>query len=157
MQIVMTLLAGLIFGLGLAVSGLINPAKVLNFLDVTGQWDPSLLITMATAVIVTFVGYRLTFTRSRPAFGEKFQVPTNARVDSRLLTGAAIFGVGWGMVGYCPGPAIAGLAFGVQSTIVFVIAMLVGMAPARWSSAFNWPSLPIRDKVGHPDRDQCNP
>lgn len=137
MQILMTLLSGLIFGLGLAVSGLINPAKVLNFLDVTGQWDPSLLITMAIAVVVTFIGYRLSFARAKPACADEFQVPTNSKVDARLLTGAAIFGIGWGAVGYCPGPAIAGLAFGIQSTIVFVIAMLAGMAFTRWLTAAN--------------------
>jgi uncharacterized membrane protein YedE/YeeE len=135
MAIVATFLSGLIFGLGLVVSGLINPAKVLNFLDVTGTWDPSLAITMAAAVAVTGLGYRLAFAKGRPILSEAFQLPAASAIDARLLAGAALFGIGWGLVGYCPGPAIAGLSLGVSSTVVFVASMLAGMAIARLLTA----------------------
>lgn len=131
MAIVATFISGLMFGLGLVVSGLINPAKVLNFLDLAGSWDPSLAITMAAAVAVTGLGYRLAFAKGKPILGEMFQLPTASAIDARLLAGAALFGIGWGLVGYCPGPAIAGLSLGVISTVVFVAAMLAGMAIAR--------------------------
>jgi hypothetical protein len=131
MAIVATFLSGLIFGLGLVVSGLINPAKVLNFLDVAGPWDPSLAITMAAAVAVAGLGYRLAFAKGKPILSETFQLPAASAIDARLLAGAALFGIGWGLVGYCPGPAIAGLSLGVSSTVVFVAAMLGGMAIAR--------------------------
>ena len=130
-----TFLSGLIFGLGLVVSGLINPAKVLNFLDVAGPWDPSLAITMAAAVGVTGLGYRFAFAKGKPILGETFQLPTASAIDARLLAGAALFGIGWGLVGYCPGPAIAGLSLGASSTVVFVAAMLAGMAIARQLTA----------------------
>ena len=131
MSLLVSLLSGALFGTGLVLSGLINPAKVLAFLDVTGAWDPSLAATMAVAVLVTAVGYRLTFAAGRPAFDRTFHLPTQSDIDLRLVTGAALFGIGWGLVGYCPGPAIAALALGTPATFIFVVAMLAGMAAAR--------------------------
>lgn len=119
-QVLLALASGLVFGLGLVLSGMINPAKVLNFLDLAGTWDPSLACVMAGAIPVAAVGFWL----RRPAL-------TNGRIDARLVGGAALFGIGWGLVGYCPGPAIAGLGFGLWQTGLFVLAMLAGMAGAK--------------------------
>jgi hypothetical protein len=131
-QVVVAALAGLLFGAGLTVSQMINPAKVLAFLDfggiADGNWDPSLALVMVGAVVVTTAGYALTFHRRRPVYAPGFSLPTNRRVDRRLLVGAVVFGVGWGLAGYCPGPAIAGLGLGATKTIMFVAAMLAGMA-----------------------------
>jgi uncharacterized membrane protein YedE/YeeE len=131
MQVIATFLSGLLFGLGLVASGLINPAKVRNFLDIAGTWDASLALTMTAAVVTTGLGYRLAFAKPAPLFGRNFHVPTATAIDARLITGAALFGIGWGMVGYCPGPAIAALSAGSVSTFLFVVAMLAGMAIAR--------------------------
>lgn len=131
MHIVATFVSGLLFGLGLCVSGLVNPAKVLSFLDVAGQWDPSLALTMASAVLVTWAGYRFAFARGTPLFAGTFQLPPAGSIDVRLLGGAALFGVGWGLAGFCPGPAIASLSLGAKPAFVFVLAMLAGMAVAR--------------------------
>jgi uncharacterized membrane protein YedE/YeeE len=131
MQAIATFTSGLLFGLGLVVSGLVNPAKVLNFLDVTGNWDASLAMTMAAAVVTTGLGYRFVMANPAPLFASGFQLPTAIAIDARLIIGAAIFGIGWGLVGYCPGPAIAALSLGSVSTFAFVAAMLAGMAIAR--------------------------
>jgi uncharacterized membrane protein YedE/YeeE len=116
-----------VFGLGLTVSGMINPAKVLNFLDLVGHWDPSLAFVMAGAIPVAAIGYALARRRSAPLCAPAFFGPTKTRVDARLVSGAALFGIGWGLVGYCPGPALAALGFGNWRTVLFVAAMLVGM------------------------------
>jgi len=123
--------AGLLFGAGLAISGMINPAKVLAFLDVAGAWDPSLAFVMAGALIVTAVGYKLVLGRTRPLFESSFSLPTRRDVDLPLGLGAGLFGIGWGLVGYCPGPALAGLGLGRIDTLIFVGAMLVGLLAAR--------------------------
>jgi uncharacterized protein len=120
-------LSGLIFGLGLAISGMANPAKVQNFLDVAGAWDPSLAFVMAGASAVTLVGYRLVWTRPAPLLDARFATPTRTAVDRPLVAGAAIFGVGWGIGGYCPGPALTALPLLAPGTLVFVPAMLVGL------------------------------
>lgn len=122
------LVAGLIFGLGLTVSEMVNPAKVLAFLDLFGNWDPSLAFVMGGALIVTAIGYRLAWTRPKPVFAERFEVPGNRQIDTRLALGAVLFGVGWGLVGLCPGPAISALTFGGVPVIVFLVAMAAGMA-----------------------------
>jgi uncharacterized membrane protein YedE/YeeE len=137
MQVIATFVSGLLFGLGLVVSGLINPAKVLNFLDITGTWDASLALTMAAAVVTTGLGYRFALAKPAPLFGGSFHLPTATAIDARLITGAALFGIGWGLVGYCPCPAIAALSAGSPSTFVFVAAMLVGMAAARSATFAN--------------------
>lgn len=131
MQIALTFLASLLFGLGLVISGLANPAKVQNFLDIAGAWDPSLVFTMAAAILVTRLGYVLVFKRGHPVFAETFHLPTATRIDLKLVAGAAVFGIGWGLVGYCPGPALVALPLGNHGTYVFVGAMIVGMLAAR--------------------------
>lgn len=120
------LLAGIIFGLGLAVSNMINPAKVLAFLDVAGRWDPSLALVMAGALAVAMPGFGMALRRPQPLIAGRFELPSAKNIDARLLAGAAIFGIGWGLVGFCPGPAIASLAFGLKESFVFVAAMFVG-------------------------------
>lgn len=122
------LVAGTLFGAGLAISQMVNPAKVLAFLDIFGRWDPSLAFVMGGALAVTFVGYKFVLGRDKPVFADRFQLPTARDVDNRLLTGAAVFGVGWGLVGFCPGPALASLAFGRMESLLFILAMLAGAA-----------------------------
>jgi len=125
---------GLLFGGGLVVSGMADPAKVLNFLDLFGTWDPSLAFVMGGAVIVAFIGYRLVLRRERPLAGGAFHLPARQDIDSRILVGPAIFGVGWGLGGFCPGPAIAALGLGAPGTLAFVPAMILGMFAARMLS-----------------------
>jgi uncharacterized membrane protein YedE/YeeE len=120
------LLAGALFGAGLSVSQMINPQKVQAFLDLAGDWDPSLALTMAGALLVTAIGYRLVLKRPRPLLDNAFRLPARQLIDSRLLLGAALFGIGWGLGGYCPGPAIAALALGTLEPWLFMGAMLVG-------------------------------
>lgn len=122
------LLAGLIFGAGLAVSEMTNPAKVIAFLDVFGDWDPSLAFVMGGAVITTAIGYRLVLRRRAPFFDTGFQIPARRDLDARLIGGSALFGIGWGLVGLCPGPAIAALSFGGPQLLIFFAAMAAGMA-----------------------------
>jgi uncharacterized membrane protein YedE/YeeE len=124
-------LAGLIFGLGLLISGMANPAKVQNFLDLAGSFDPSLIFVMAGALAVTFIGYRLVLRRERPVLAEQFYLPAGSIIDGRLIFGAALFGVGWGLSGLCPGPAIVSLPLLAKGTLIFVPAMLAGIAIAR--------------------------
>jgi len=126
--------AGALFGAGLVVSGMSNPNKVLNFLDPLGPWDPSLLLVMAAAVAVSFIGFRLVWRQRRPWCEADFQLPTASRPDRRLLVGAALFGLGWGLVGYCPGPALTALVIAPRDALWFVGAMLVGMLLQRWQS-----------------------
>ena len=121
------LLAGLVFGIGLTLSQMLNPAKVLAFLDILGNWDPSLAFVMGGALLVTAIGYRLVWQRDKPAFADRFQVPGNRTIDTRLAIGAIMFGIGWGLVGLCPGPAIAALTIGGLPIIGFMAAMIAGM------------------------------
>lgn len=121
------LIAGLIFGLGLVISQMVNPAKVIAFLDIFGNWDPSLAFVMGGALLVTAIGYRLAWRRQKPVFAERFQVPGNRKVDTRLAVGAVLFGIGWGLVGLCPGPAISALTIGGVEAIGFLAAMAAGM------------------------------
>jgi hypothetical protein len=143
MAILLQFAIGLVFGAGLLLSGMSNPAKVLNFLDLggiaSGSWDPSLALVMAGAVAVTFVGYRHVLRRSQPLFAEQFHLPTKRELDLRIVTGPAIFGIGWGLVGFCPGPALTALGFGSRAAFIFVAAMLAGMWLARFLS--HMPSL----------------
>ena len=126
---------GLLFGLGLVLSGMSNPATVLGFLDVaaigSGAWDPRLAFVLVGAVGVAALGYRAVLQRQHPVFADAFHLPTATAIDARLAFGAAIFGVGWGLVGFCPGPAFVALGTGAPSAFLFVAAMLVGMAAAR--------------------------
>jgi len=121
------LASGLIFGLGLIVSQMVNPAKVLGFLDVFGAWDPSLAFVMAAAIPVAAAGFAIAGRRTRSLLGESVELPTKTNLDRRLIGGAALFGVGWGLVGFCPGPALAALGFGRAEAAIFVVAMIVGM------------------------------
>ena len=127
MQILIALAAGLLFGIGLIVSGMSNPAKVLGFLDLAGKWDPSLVLVMAGAVAVSFIPFQLAARRSTTLSGEPMRLPTTSDIDRRLVLGALTFGAGWGLAGYCPGPALASLLTGSAKPVVFVAAMLVGM------------------------------
>jgi uncharacterized membrane protein YedE/YeeE len=132
MGILAQLIIGWLFGIGLVVSGMIDPAKVLNFLDLAGSFDPSLALVMAGAVTVTALGFRAVLARETPVFAASFHLPGRKAVDRPLLAGAAIFGIGWGLSGLCPGPAISSLGLGAPGVLVFVPAMLVGMAMARF-------------------------
>src|SRR5664280_548761 len=133
MPLIYSLLAGVIFGAGLTLSDMVNPARVLNFLDVAGQWDPTLMFVMAGGLAVTTLGYRLIFRRSSPVADEKFHLPTRRQIDLPLVGGAALFGVGWGLAGICPGPALADLVTLEPKVLLFVAAMLVGMlAASAW-------------------------
>lgn len=120
-------ISGVIFAVGLAVGGMTRPAKVAGFLDFTGDWDPSLMFVMGGAVLVHIVLYRLIRQRPTPLFAATFAVPTRKDVDARLLGGAALFGIGWGLSGFCPGPAITSLASGKMPVVIFVAAMIAGM------------------------------
>ena len=143
MAIFLQFAVGLVFGLGLLLSGMSDPAKVLNFLDLggiaSGSFDPSLAFVMAGAVAVAFAGFRLVLRRSHPLFGEKFHLPTGRELDFRIVSGPAIFGIGWGLAGFCPGPALTALGFGSGAAFIFVAAMLAGMWLARFFSRL--PSL----------------
>ena len=125
------LVAGLLFGLGLAISGMFDPAKVLGFLDIaaiaSGGWDPSLAFVMAGGLAVTLPAFQIARRWRQPVAAAEFQTSRAKGLDARLLLGALLFGIGWGLVGYCPGPALAALAFAVPGTIVFVLAMAAGM------------------------------
>jgi uncharacterized membrane protein YedE/YeeE len=134
MRILSTLIAGLIFGTGLILSGMANPIKVQNFLDFFGSWDPSLALVMGGAILVTMPGFWLVQKRKTPFFNNVFHLPTKTDFDFRLLAGATIFGVGWGLGGFCPGPAVTSLPLAAKGTLVFVPAMLIGMAAAKLTS-----------------------
>jgi uncharacterized membrane protein YedE/YeeE len=131
-RLLTSLLAGLVFGTGLIVSGMINPAKVQNFLDITGAWDPSLALVMGAALIVTGIGYKLVLRLPHPLFDTKFQIPALTAIDARLLGGAAMFGLGWGLAGFCPGPAITAAALLRGEVFIFLAAMLAAIAGWRW-------------------------
>ena len=121
------LLAGLVFGVGLLLSGMANPAKVLAFLDLSGQWDPSLALVMGGAVAVAAVVFALTRKRKTTLLGADLKLPTARHIDQRLVIGSLVFGAGWGIAGFCPGPALVVLAMGEAKALVFVLAMLAGM------------------------------
>lgn len=119
-------LAGLLFGLGLAISGMTDPARVIGFLDVTGAWDPTLIFVLGAAVVTTFIGYRLVWRRATPLLAGRFQLPSRRDLDARLLGGAALFGIGWGLSGYCPGPAVASLPGLSGPLAAFLVALVLG-------------------------------
>ncbi|MEO1243862.1 MAG: DUF6691 family protein [Pseudomonadota bacterium] len=131
MRLLASFLIGLIFGLGLVISQMINPAKILGFLDISGNWDPTLLVVMGAALVTTLIGYRLVLGRPKPLLDAAFHLPTKTAIDRPLLIGAAIFGLGWGMAGLCPGPGISAAALGGVSPWAFVAAMLAGMQLQR--------------------------
>lgn len=126
MKVLVALLSGLLFGFGLSIGGMTQPAVVLGFLDISGGWDPRLAFVMGGAVVTTALGYRLLRARSHPLLAEKFCWPTARQFDVRLIGGAALFGLGWGIAGYCPGPALASLGGGATSLLALVVSMVVG-------------------------------
>ena len=127
MRLLMALLAGLVFGLGLIVSGMTDPSKVTGFLDLAGAWDPSLGLVMGGAIGVGLVAFRFARTRSQALLGGPMQLPAARQIDRRLVLGGLTFGIGWGLAGFCPGPALASLATGGSKPLIFTAAMLVGM------------------------------
>ncbi|MFS2154910.1 DUF6691 family protein [Rhizobium sp. Rhizsp42] len=119
--------SGIVFGIGLSLSGMLNPVRVQGFLDVFGNWDPSLAFVLGGAVAVAFVGVQVMKRMRHPAFDDSFHLPTNRKIDAPLVIGSALFGLGWGIGGFCPGPAVASLSAGIPQTVLFVLAMLIGM------------------------------
>jgi uncharacterized protein len=132
MQKFFVLISGILFGAGLAISGMVNPAKILNFLDLFGQFDATLIFVMGSGLIVATIGYQLIFKHGKPFFESQFHLPTETVIDAKLVGGAALFGIGWGISGFCPGPAIASLVYGYQQSFVFVTAMVVGTMLVRF-------------------------
>ena len=128
MQIITALATGLIFGLGLILSGMTDPSKVIGFLDLTGQWDPSLAFVMGGAILVGVVAFPFAKGREKSLLGDVMRLPTARQVDRRLVLGSLAFGTGWGLAGYCPGPALVAVAQGGTQPLIFVVAMLAGMA-----------------------------
>lgn len=144
MRIIAALAAGLVFGLGITVSGMINPSKVLNFFDFAGHWDPSLALVMASALITTAIGYRLAFARGAPIVSARFELPTRKDIDLPLVAGSAIYGVGWGLIGYCPGGVVPALGLGRPEPWIFTAALVAGMAAARFARAHLDQIAPVR-------------
>ena len=138
MKLIFALFTGLVFGTGIAISGMMDPAKVLNFFDIVGTWDPSLAFVMVGALIVTFTGYRLAWRRSAPVFADRFQIPSSTVIDARLIGGSALFGVGWGIAGFCPGAAIPALGTGRWEVALFLVAVVAGFGLRRL--LFNQPA-----------------
>jgi uncharacterized membrane protein YedE/YeeE len=136
MQIIVAFISGAIMSFGLIISGMANPRKVIGFLDVSGQFDPTLMFVMAGALIVAGIGFRLARRRSQPVFSAGFDAPVKQKVDAPLIFGSAVFGLGWGLAGFCPGPALVGIGLGETKAVVFVAAMIVGMLSAKFFTQF---------------------
>ena len=130
MKNIAALSGGVVFGLGLTVSGMTDTNRILGFLDLFGSWQPALLFVMGGASLVSLIGYRLVLRRAGPLFDTQFHLPGRADIDLRLITGGVLFGAGWGLYGYCPGPALSALVYAKADTVFFVLAMLAGMALA---------------------------
>ena len=131
MKLLYALFTGLVLGVGIAVSGMMDPAKVLNFFDVAGSWDPSLAFVMGGALLVTFIGYRIVWRRDAPLFEGRFQVPTSTVLDGKLIGGSALFGIGWGIAGFCPGAAIPALGTGRGEVALFLVSVAGGFVLRR--------------------------
>ncbi len=132
MRLIILFLIGLVFGVGISIGGMANPAKVVNFFDFAGTWDPSLIFVMAGAVVVTFIGYRFVLKRPAPTMDVKFYLPTRRDIDLPLIAGSAVFGVGWGIAGFCPGGALPALGTGRSEVFIFVGALLAGIFAAKF-------------------------
>ena len=131
MRVITSYLVGLVFGIGISISGMSNPAKVLNFFDFAGTWDPSLAFVMGGALITTMIGYRFVLKRPVPVLEEKFQLPTRRDLDTPLIAGSAVFGVGWGIAGFCPGGALPAVGTGRSEVLLFMVALLAGIQAAK--------------------------
>lgn len=131
--IIASFAAGAIFGLGLVISGMANPAKVLGFLDLAGNWDPTLAFVMGGAILVAFPAFQLAKRREKPLLAEKWSLPDRGDIDPRLLAGAALFGIGWGIAGFCPGPALAAIGIVPVEALIFVAAMIAGALAYRFT------------------------
>ena len=131
MRLILSYIIGLIFGIGISISCMANPAKVLNFFDIAGSWDPSLAFVMGGALIVTFIGYRVVLKRPAPMMDSGFHLPTRKDLDLRLIGGSALFGVGWGIAGFCPGGALPALGTGRSEVLIFVGALVVGILAGK--------------------------
>ena len=131
MRHILTYLTGVMFGFGISLSGMANPAKVINFFDVAGTWDPSLAFVMGGALVVAFIGYRFVLRAERPVYDTRFHLPSQAALDARLIGGSALFGVGWGIAGFCPGGALPAIGTLDANVLLFVAALLVGIFGAR--------------------------
>jgi hypothetical protein len=127
MNAILSFTAGLTFGLGLIIAGMTNPAKVISFLDIAGNWDPSLALVMGSAIPVSAIAFYIARKRETALLGQRIQLPDTHRLDWRLILGSALFGVGWGLAGICPGPALTLLGYGLWQGVLFVTAMLIGM------------------------------
>ncbi len=136
MQIIVSLICGLIMSAGLIISGMVDPKKVRGFLDISGSFDPTLGFVMAGALIITAAGYRWIGRCAKPVLCECFNMPVKNNIDKPLIVGAAIFGTGWGLAGFCPAPAIAGIGLGIDNAFMFVLAMLAGMCLAKIVKTF---------------------
>ncbi|WP_181298961.1 YeeE/YedE family protein [Pseudomonas sp. Q2-TVG4-2] len=137
MKLLSAFVAGLVFGLGLLLSGMADPSKVIAFLDLAGAWDLSLAFVMGGAIIVASIGFFFASKRSRAVLGDVMRMPTATRIDRRLVLGSLVFGAGWGLAGYCPGPAVASLLSGRSEPLIFVIAMLAGMTLYELQTRFS--------------------
>jgi len=131
---IISLISGTVFGFGLALSGMLSPSKIVGFLDLFGNWDPSLAFVMGGGVLVTAISFHFILRRNSPFFAPRFILPTKQDVDRQLLSGAAVFGVGWGLGGFCPGPALSSLAYGDMKVIIFVAAMVIGILAAKYAT-----------------------
>lgn len=131
MRMLTTYLIGLVFGLGIVISGMANPAKVLNFFDIAGTWDPSLAFVLGGAVVTAVIGYKFVLRRPAPVFANRFSLPTRTDLDPKLIGGSAVFGIGWGIAGFCPGGSLPVLGTGNLSVIMFVVSLILGMLLAR--------------------------
>jgi uncharacterized membrane protein YedE/YeeE len=132
MRMASALAAGLVFGAGIAISGMADPGKVLNFFDIAGTFDPSLVFVMFSAMLTAMAGYRFVLARDKPLYDDVFHLPTSTGVDKPLVLGSAAFGIGWGIAGFCPGGAIPALALGSAEPLIFVVSMAAGMLGARY-------------------------
>jgi hypothetical protein len=142
MRLVFAFAFGLLFGSGILISGMGNPAKVLNFFDLAGTWDPSLAFVMGGALLVTAIGYRLVFRMQKPLLAQAFSLPTRQDLDVRLLGGSAIFGIGWGLSGFCPGGLIPVLGLGMSGPLLTAAAIAAGIVSARWMIKLNYGGQP---------------
>ncbi len=131
MRLVLTYLIGLIFGVGISISGMANPAKVLNFFDIAGTWDPSLIFVMGGALVTTFIGYRIVLGRPAPLVEQGFNLPTSRDIDLKLVGGSAVFGIGWGIAGFCPGGALPAIGTLNPSVLIFTAALVAGIFAAK--------------------------